>query len=173
MPANEASRPRSGDLRLGFIAECSIREPLIKWGWPLLQVFGPYFKARAKRQYPQRSCPSEQRRKTAQTLAARRVALKKGWGLRWLLSYSPLRGCSFEAALPSAPFECNKCHPHLTASSPTKQRAGLALSKNPGGAKRAEPPHKGRRRFKNNHTLPGPLEVLAVHEAEKARAGLT
>ena len=83
----------------------------------MLQVFGPYFKARAKRQYPQRSCPSEQRRKTAQTLAARRVALKKGPGLRWLLSYSPMRGCAFEAALPSAFFECNKGYPHLISGS--------------------------------------------------------
>ena len=33
------------------------KEPLIKWGWPLLQVFGPYFKARAKRKYPSRVLP--------------------------------------------------------------------------------------------------------------------
>ena len=83
----------------------------------MLQAFGPYFKARAKWQYPQRSCPSEQRRKTAQRLAALRVALKRGRGPRWLLSYSPLRGCAFAAALPAAPFECNKGHPHLISGS--------------------------------------------------------
>jgi len=74
----------------------------------------------------------EQRRKTAQRLAALGVALKRGRGLRWLLSYllahpptsagpflllGPLRGCAFEAALPAAPFECNKGHPHLISGS--------------------------------------------------------
>ena len=71
-------------------------------------------------------------RKTAQELAALRVALKRGRGLRWLLSYSPLRGCAFEAALPAevaegisggwragepAPFEYNKGRPHLISGS--------------------------------------------------------
>jgi hypothetical protein len=65
------------------------REPLIKWERHLLEVIGPYFKARAKRQYPQRSCPSEQRRKTAQALPALRAALKRGRGLRWPRSHSP------------------------------------------------------------------------------------
>ncbi len=78
----------------------------------MLQGIGPYFKARAKRQYPYGSCPSEQRGKTVQSLTARRVALKRGRGLRWLLSDSPMRGCAFEAALPATPFECNKGHPH-------------------------------------------------------------
>ena len=80
----------------------------------MLQTIGPYFKARVKRRYPLRSALCEQRGKTAQELAALRVALKRGRGLRWLLSYSPLRGCAFEAALPAASFECNKGHPHLT-----------------------------------------------------------
>ena len=40
-------------------------ESLIKWERHLLEAIGPFFKARAKRQYPQRSCPSEQRGKTA------------------------------------------------------------------------------------------------------------
>jgi len=73
----------------------------------LLLAIGPYFKARAKRQYPQRSCPSEQRRKTAQALAAQGVALEQCRELRWLLSYSPLRGCTFEAALPAEAAEGN------------------------------------------------------------------
>jgi hypothetical protein len=59
----------------------------------------------------------EQRRKTAQALVARRVALKKGRGPRWLLSYSPLRGCAFGAALPAAFFECNRGYPHLISGS--------------------------------------------------------
>ena len=90
----------------------AVREPLIKWEGYLLEAIGPYFKARAKWQYPQRSCPSEQRRKTAQALPALRVALKRGRGLRWLRSHSH-EGCSCVAALPAASFECNKCPSHL------------------------------------------------------------
>jgi hypothetical protein len=101
----------------GQSPEFDNKEPLIKWGWPLLQALGPYFKARAKRRYPSCLAFCEQRGKTAQELAALRVALKRGRGLRWLLSYSPLRGCAFEAALPAAPFECNKGHPHLISGS--------------------------------------------------------
>src|ERR1700689_2528167 len=74
---------------------------------------------RLSRPPPRRSCPSKQRRKTAQALAALRVALKRGRGLRWILSHSPLRGCSFESALPAASFECNKGHPHLISGSLT------------------------------------------------------
>jgi hypothetical protein len=32
--------------------QAGIREPLIQWERPLLEEIGPYFKARAKRQYP-------------------------------------------------------------------------------------------------------------------------
>jgi hypothetical protein len=46
-----------------------------------------------------------------------RVALKRGRGPRWILSYSPLRGCAFESALPAASFECNKCPSHLISGS--------------------------------------------------------
>ena len=45
-------------------------------------------------QYPQRSCPSEQRRKNRQMTSALRVASIIGRRLRWLCSYSPLRGCA-------------------------------------------------------------------------------
>jgi hypothetical protein len=52
--------------------------------------------------YPQRSRPSEQRHKNRQMASALRVAKIKGRGLRWLGTYSPLRGCSCQAALPAA-----------------------------------------------------------------------
>ena len=46
-----------------------------------------------------------------------RVALKRGRVLRWILSYSPLRGCAFESALPAASFERNKYPSHLISDS--------------------------------------------------------
>ncbi len=57
--------------------------------------------ARAGR-YPQRSRPSEQRGKNRQMPSALRVAEITGRGLRWLGTYSPLRGCSCQAVLPTA-----------------------------------------------------------------------
>jgi len=61
---------------------------------------------------PERATP-----KDGPNTCSPRVALKKGRGLRWLLSYSPMTGCAFEAALPSAFFECNKGYPHLISGS--------------------------------------------------------
>jgi hypothetical protein len=52
--------------------------------------------------YPQRSCPSEQRHKNRQMPSALRVAEITGRGLCRLGAYSPLRGCSRQAALPAA-----------------------------------------------------------------------
>jgi len=52
--------------------------------------------------YPQRSRPSEQRRKNRQMASALRVAEITGGGLCWLRGYSTLRGCAREAALPAA-----------------------------------------------------------------------
>jgi hypothetical protein len=114
------------------LENCStLREPLIKWERHLLEAIGPYFKARAKRQYPQRSCPSEQRRKMAQALPALRVALKRGRGCVGA-AVTPQGGCSCIAALPAeeeegssggwragepASFECNKCLSHLISGS--------------------------------------------------------
>jgi len=56
-------------------------------------------------QYPQRSCPNEQRPKNRQMTSALRVAAITGRRLRGLRVYSPLRGCSLEAAL-SATHSC-------------------------------------------------------------------
>ena len=51
-------------------------------------------------QYPQRSCPSEQRHKNRQmTSAPWGFAAIIGRRLRWHCSYSPLRGCACKAAL--------------------------------------------------------------------------
>ena len=52
--------------------------------------------------------------------------------LRWLLSYSPMRGCAFEAALPAAPFECNKGHPHLISGSSSEMKT-VAVANQKGG----------------------------------------
>jgi len=52
--------------------------------------------------YPQRSRPSEQRHKNRQMASALRVAKIIDRGLCWLGTYSPLRGCSCQAALPAA-----------------------------------------------------------------------
>jgi len=52
--------------------------------------------------YPQRPRPSEQRHKNRQIASALRVAEITGRGLCWLGTYSPLRGCSCQAALPAA-----------------------------------------------------------------------
>jgi hypothetical protein len=60
------------------------------------------FEGASAGRYPQRSRPSEQRGKNRQMPSAHRVAEITGRGLRWLRGYSPLRGCSREAALPAA-----------------------------------------------------------------------
>ena len=60
------------------------------------------FEGASAGRYPQRSRPSEQRRKNRQMASALRVAKIKGRGLCWLGAYSPLRGCSRQAALPAA-----------------------------------------------------------------------
>ena len=52
--------------------------------------------------YPQRSRPSEQRHKNRQLASAFRVAGITGRGLCWLGTYSPLRGCSRQPALPAS-----------------------------------------------------------------------
>jgi hypothetical protein len=57
------------------------------------------FEGASAGQYPQRSCPSEQRRKNRQMTSALRVASIISRRLRWLCSYSPLRGCDCKAAL--------------------------------------------------------------------------
>jgi hypothetical protein len=54
--------------------------------------------------------PERATKKNGQIATALRVALKMGRGLRWIRSYSPQRGCACEPALPSAHFECNRCH---------------------------------------------------------------
>ena len=69
------------------------------------------FEGASAGQYPQRSCPSEQRHKNRQMTSARRVKATLAEGLkafgfvpgvrtvlRRLRAYSPLRGCSREAA---------------------------------------------------------------------------
>ena len=108
-------------------------EPLIKWEGHLLEALGPFFKARAKRQYPSvlperatrkngpiaSSSPARQPPLFPSAASALRVALKRGRGLRWILSYSPQWGCAFESALPAASFECNKCPSHLISGSQT------------------------------------------------------
>jgi hypothetical protein len=60
------------------------------------------FEGASAGRYPQRSRPSEQRGKNRQMVSALRVAEITGRGLRWLGTYSPLRGCSCQAALPAA-----------------------------------------------------------------------
>jgi hypothetical protein len=57
--------------------------------------------------YPQRTRPSKQRHKNRQMASALRVAEIIGRGLCWLGTYSPLRGCSCQAALPAAHSSCN------------------------------------------------------------------
>jgi hypothetical protein len=72
--------------------------------WVDLPEANPSGRAERERasQYLQRSRPSEQRRKNRQMASAPRVAGITGRGLRWLGTYSPLRGCSCQAALPAA-----------------------------------------------------------------------
>jgi hypothetical protein len=53
--------------------------------------------------YPQRSRPSEQRIKNRQMIPSLWVAAITGRRLRRLRVYSPLRGCSREAALSATP----------------------------------------------------------------------
>ena len=60
------------------------------------------FEGASAGRYPQRSRPSEQRSKNRQMDSALRVAEITGRGLCWLGTYSPLRGCSRQAALPAA-----------------------------------------------------------------------
>jgi len=60
------------------------------------------FEGASAGRYPQRSRPSEQRRKNRQMASALRVAEITGRGLCWLRGYSPQRGCAREAALPAA-----------------------------------------------------------------------
>jgi hypothetical protein len=73
------------------------------------------FEGASAGRYPQRSRSSEQRYKNRQMALALRVAEIQAKGhkafgfvawhggqLRWLVTYSPLRGCSCQAALPAA-----------------------------------------------------------------------
>ena len=60
------------------------------------------FEGASAGRYPQRSRPSKQRHKNRQMASALRVAVITGRGLRWLGTYSPLRGCLCQAALPAA-----------------------------------------------------------------------
>jgi hypothetical protein len=60
------------------------------------------FEGASAGRYPQRSRPSEQRHKNRQMASAHGVAEITGRGLRWFGTYSPLRGCSCQAALPAA-----------------------------------------------------------------------
>ena len=60
------------------------------------------FEGASAGRYPQRSRSSEQRHKNRQMASALRVAEITGRGLRRLGTYSPLRGCSCQAALPAA-----------------------------------------------------------------------
>ncbi len=60
------------------------------------------FEGASAGRYPQRSRPSEQRHKNRQLTSAHGVAGITSRGLRWLGTYSPLRGCSCQAALPAA-----------------------------------------------------------------------
>jgi hypothetical protein len=73
------------------IFQQALREPLIKWEGHLLEAIGPFFKARAKRQYPQRSCPSEQRGKTAQALPALSGCTEKRPGAALAPQSQPMR----------------------------------------------------------------------------------
>ena len=74
------------------------------------------FEGASAGRYPQRSCSSEQRRKNRQMALALRVAEITGRGLRWLGTYSPLRGCSCQAALPAAHGLPGRCFASATAS---------------------------------------------------------
>jgi hypothetical protein len=60
------------------------------------------FEGASAGRYLKWSRPSEQRRKNRQLNSVHRVAEITGRGLRWLGTYSPLRGCSCQAALPAA-----------------------------------------------------------------------
>jgi hypothetical protein len=60
------------------------------------------FEGASAGRYPQRSRPSEQRHKNRQMASAHWVAKIIGRGLCRLGTYSPLRGCSCQAALPAA-----------------------------------------------------------------------
>jgi hypothetical protein len=60
------------------------------------------FEGASAGRYPQRSRSSEKHHKNRQMALALRVAEITGRGLRWLGTYSPLRGCSCQAALPAA-----------------------------------------------------------------------
>ena len=57
------------------------------------------FEGASAGQYPQRSCPSEQRIKNRQLTSAHRVTEITDRRLRRLRAYSPFQGCSREAAL--------------------------------------------------------------------------
>ena len=69
------------------------------------------FEGASAGRYPQRSRPSEQRIKNRQMAPALRIAAIKSRRLRRLRDYSPLRGCSREAALSATP----SCHNGLYA----------------------------------------------------------
>jgi hypothetical protein len=60
------------------------------------------FEGASAGRYPQRSRPSEQRHKNRQMASALRVADITSRELCWLGAFSPLRGCSRQAALPAA-----------------------------------------------------------------------
>jgi len=60
------------------------------------------FEGASAGRYPQGSRSSEQRHKNRQMALALRVAEITGRGLCWLGTYSPLRGCSCQDALPAA-----------------------------------------------------------------------
>ena len=111
--------------------------------WVDLLQANPSGRAERERasQYPRRSRPSEQhhnderreprlslrsspedetvgrrRGKNRQMALALRVAEITGRGLRWLGTYSPLRGCSCQAALPAAHGLPGRCFASATAS---------------------------------------------------------
>jgi len=65
--------------------------------WQLL-----IFEGASAGRYPQWSRLSEQRHKNRQLTSAHGVAEITGRGLCWLGTYSPLWGCSCQAALPAA-----------------------------------------------------------------------
>jgi hypothetical protein len=110
--------------------------------WVDLPQANPSGRASRERasQYPQRSRPSEQRHniecretrcglrsspqdeavgrrrgKNRQMASALRVAEITGQGLCWLGAYSPLRGCSRQAALPAAHGLPGRCFASATA----------------------------------------------------------
>jgi hypothetical protein len=87
------------------------------------------FKGASAGRYPQRSRPSEQRHKNRQLASAHGVAeiqakghkafgfvARHGDQLCWLGTYSPLRGCSCQAALPAAHGLPGRCFASATAS---------------------------------------------------------